>query len=123
MLRCRARVCAGGTPTGLRLFMHREDRLHRRFPRRKHVVFQVRGAGLTGAYLCQIDNTTSYSAGAVTPAQCKVFLGILMMAQASRQRVEFAFNDTLTCGTHPTWAPLTGTTVLSSWPTERPAAA
>ena len=72
------------------------------------VVIFSSSSGLGAVYLCQIENTTSSANGAVTPAQCKAFLSILMTANATGQQVQFAFSDTLTCTTHPSWATLTG---------------
>jgi hypothetical protein len=65
-------------------------------------------AGLDAAYLCQLENTTNSANGPVTPAQCKTLLSVLLVAQATRQQIQLAFSDELTCTTHPSWAWLTG---------------
>jgi hypothetical protein len=65
-------------------------------------------SGLGAVYLCQLEGTYNSANGTVTPEQCKAFLAVLLSAQASRQQVQFSFNDALTCTTHPTWTWLTG---------------
>lgn len=72
------------------------------------VVIFSSSVGLASVYLCQIENTVTTPAGSVTPEECKTFLGVLLVAQATRQSVELDFNDSLTCTTHPSWAWLTG---------------
>lgn len=65
-------------------------------------------AGFGSVYLCLIEGTVNSANGPVSPAQCKAYLALLLSAQASRQQVQFSFNDALTCTTHPSWAQLAG---------------
>lgn len=68
------------------------------------VVVTSRASGLLAVYLCQIGNTTN----GVGPDQCKAILSALLAANATGQSVEWAFDDSLTCSTHPSWSWLTG---------------
>ncbi len=64
--------------------------------------------GFGSVYICQVDATSSSANGPVSPTQCRAMLSVLLTAQTTGQRVQFAFNDSLTCSTHATWAWLAG---------------
>jgi hypothetical protein len=61
-------------------------------------------AGLNPAYPCQIGNTIN----GVGPDACKAILSILLAAHAAGGTVTFAYDDALTCATHPAWDWLAG---------------
>jgi hypothetical protein len=65
-------------------------------------------SGFGSVYICQIDATSSSANGPVSSTQCRAMLSLLMAAQSTGQRVQFYFNDALTCTTHPAWSFLTG---------------
>jgi len=68
------------------------------------VVVDSPAAGLRSFYVCQIGATTN----GVGPDVCKAILAVLLASRTTGQLVEWAFSDTLTCSTHPSWAWLTG---------------
>ena len=61
-------------------------------------------AGLNFAYICSID--TAFNS--VSIEVCKAMLATLLQAQATGATITFAYNDALTCATHPAWMWLTG---------------
>jgi hypothetical protein len=72
------------------------------------VIFSSSSVGFGSVYLCLLEGTTTSSNGNVTPGQCKVMFTLLQMAVATQEKIELDFSDSLTCTTHPSWAPLTG---------------
>lgn len=72
------------------------------------IVILTTDNGFGSVYICQVDTTSSSANGPVTPEQCKSFLAVFLAAQTTGQRIQFAFNDSLTCSTHPSWAWLGG---------------
>jgi hypothetical protein len=68
------------------------------------VVVGSGAAGLNSVNLCQIGGTYN----GVGPEQCKVIYSALLSANATGQQVVWAFNDNLTCTTHPSDQALTG---------------
>jgi hypothetical protein len=61
-------------------------------------------AGINAGYVCAISGT----ANGVDADTCKAILAMLLTAHATGQTVQWAFNDALTCTTHPQWTWLTG---------------
>ncbi len=61
-------------------------------------------AGMGWVYLCHVDSTWN----GITPDACKGVLSALLAAKLAGRQVQWAFNDALTCTTHPSWAALTG---------------
>jgi len=61
-------------------------------------------SGLGTFYVCQIGATTN----GVGPDVCNSILASLIAAKESGEQVQWQFNDSLTCTTHPQWAWLTG---------------
>jgi hypothetical protein len=68
------------------------------------VTVNAPAAGLNYAYPCQIGATNN----GVGPDACKAILSILIAAHATGASVTFAYDDSLTCATHPAWTYLTG---------------
>lgn len=68
------------------------------------VMIDAASVGLSWQYLCQIGATTN----TVGPDTCKAILAVLIAAQETGQQVQWAFNDGLSCTTHPAWSWLTG---------------
>jgi hypothetical protein len=68
------------------------------------VTVNAPAAGLNYAYPCQIGATNN----GVGPDACKAILSILIAAHATGANVTFAYDDSLTCSTHPAWTYLTG---------------
>lgn len=68
------------------------------------VVVNSTQAGINAGYVCELD-TTANGVGAET---CKAIYSMLLTAHATGQPVQWAFNDSLTCTTHPAWTWLTG---------------
>jgi hypothetical protein len=61
-------------------------------------------SGLGTFYVCEIGGT----ANGVTPDVCSAILASLIAAKEAGEQVQWQFNDSLTCQTHPQWAWLTG---------------
>lgn len=59
---------------------------------------------LANVYLCEIGNTYN----GVGADVCSAIYAHLLSARTTGSLELFNFNDTLTCTTHPSWAPLTG---------------
>ena len=67
-------------------------------------VVQSGTAGLQSVYLCTIGTT----ANGVGPDACNAILSVVIAAHATQASVTWAFDDSLTCTTHPAWSWLTG---------------
>lgn len=68
------------------------------------VMINSSAAGLANVELCQIGAT----ANGVGPDACNAVLASVITARTTGQSVTWAFDDGLTCSTHPQWAWLTG---------------
>jgi len=55
-------------------------------------------------YLCSVTTATN----GVSVDACKAIFSALLTAQATDKTVQWAFNDSLSCTTHPDWQYLTG---------------
>ena len=62
------------------------------------------GAGLSWVYLCQIGGILN----GVSSEACKAIFATLVTAKEVGRPVQWGFNDSLSCGTHPAWGYLTG---------------
>jgi hypothetical protein len=60
--------------------------------------------GLESAALCNITGT----ANSITPELCRTIYATLLTAKLTNRPVTFAYNDALSCSTHPAWGVLTG---------------
>ena len=60
--------------------------------------------GLNAAVLCVIGST----ANGVSPELCRTIYATLLTAYLTDKPVTFAYDDALTCSSHPSWAWLTG---------------
>jgi hypothetical protein len=60
--------------------------------------------GFSYVPICSVSTTTN----GPTTAACQAILATLLRAQATGAQVQWAFNDSLTCSTHPAWQWLTG---------------
>jgi hypothetical protein len=60
--------------------------------------------GLDSAALCNISTT----ANNISPDLCRTIYATLLTAKLTNRPVTFAYDDALTCSTHPAWATLTG---------------
>jgi len=61
-------------------------------------------SGLGVFYVCQIGATTNN----IGPAVCNAMFAQLTAARATGNPVQWSFDDSLTCTTHPTWTWLSG---------------
>lgn len=61
-------------------------------------------SGLGTFYVCQVGATMN----GVGPEVCNGILAQLIAAKEAGEQVQWQFNDSLTCTTHPQWAWLTG---------------
>ena len=61
-------------------------------------------SGLGVFYVCQIGTTTNN----IGPEVCNAMFAQLTAARAMGTPVQWSFDDSLTCTTHPTWSWLSG---------------
>jgi hypothetical protein len=68
------------------------------------VWFSSSSVGFSYVALCSVNAATN----SIPVSACQAMFAILLRAQATGAQVQWAFDDSLTCATHPAWIWLTG---------------
>ncbi|HZF32151.1 MAG TPA: hypothetical protein VE907_23745 [Gammaproteobacteria bacterium] len=67
-------------------------------------VVTMQAAPFNWVFMCATSATTND----VSPEACKSLLAVLLTAKTTGSTIQLAFNDALSCTTHPAWTYLTG---------------